>query len=99
MPGRLQRNAIRDGLECGKFSTPSGRFEARPNRKHPERIRCVLCHVTGYGPLDPDYRTAAPWQLVHMLTHRFPCGSCEMQFVSPGMYASHSMNVHGCDVL
>lgn len=98
MPGRLQRNSIRDGLQCGKFPTPTGRFEPRPARKHPDRIRCALCHLTGYGPLNPDWQTAAPWQLAHMLQHPFPCPQCAMEFVSAGMFAGHVMNVHGCSV-
>lgn len=97
MPGRLQRNFIRDGLQCGKYQTPVDRFEPRPHRKHPDRIACVLCGDAGYGPTNPDWQTAAPWQLIHMLDHPYGCWLCPMRFVSGGRQAGHVMQVHGCD--
>lgn len=96
MPGRLQRNFIRDGLRCGTYATPSGRFRPLPARKHPDRIECVLCGDTGYGPLEPDALSAAPWQLIHMLPHPYDCDRCSMRFVSGGRQAGHVMRVHGC---
>ncbi|QTF81570.1 hypothetical protein SEA_PULCHRA_54 [Microbacterium phage Pulchra] len=96
MTGRNQRQAIRDGLRCGTYSTPSGRFRLSPNRKHPSRIECVLCHVTGYGPVEPDVNTAAPWQLIHMLDHPYQCTACPQRFTTGGQQAIHLMRVHGC---
>lgn len=96
MAGSRQRQAIRDGLRCGTYPTPTGRFRLSPNRKHPKRIECVVCGITGYGPVEPDCLTAAPWQLIHMLDHPYACPSCPMKFTTGGQHASHVMRAHGC---
>ncbi len=88
MTGRNQRESIARMLIAGTLPTPRGRFESNPAARHPGRVACVLCGMTGYGPLEPTGRTASPWQLAHMVDHPFRC-RCGAAFLTPGRLATH----------
>jgi hypothetical protein len=94
MPGTEQDSAIRLLLRRGEIPTPRWRFQHQPlspGRKHLSvRIRCSLCHAMGYGPLDPTWKTAAAWQLQHMMAHPFKC-TCGMQFITGAILAKHAV--------
>jgi hypothetical protein len=86
MPGGVQTAAIRQFLERGIIPVPAGRFEPVGDRG--TRVRCVLCHHPGYGPVEPTPHTASPWQINHLMPHLYPC-RCGMRFAAPWHLAIH----------
>lgn len=96
MPGSRQLDAIRSAFRRGDLAMPRSRFEWMPRTHYPNgtkrgraKMRCVLCHAEGYGPLDPaDIRDASPWQVQHLLEHAYPC-VCGRAYVSANHLQQH----------
>lgn len=86
MTSRAQKWAIIRRFESGELTMPSGRFERVPNSGR--RIRCVLCHASGYGYTLPTLGTVSPWQVPCLLDHPTPC-RCGLRFHSPGHLSQH----------
>ena len=99
MPGRRQRDAVRDALRRGDLPTPVDRFEPTvtgvwPNGRPRSStyIRCVLCHSRGLGLRSPDWSTAVQWQLIHMTDHPWAC-TCGRSFISAAHLSQHIAGV------
>jgi len=86
MPGGVQRRSLAIALRKGIIPTPTGRFRRVSDTA--SKIECVECGQTGWGDVEPDVMTAAPWQLAHMMPHLYPC-SCGQRFTAPWHLATH----------
>lgn len=97
MPGSRQGDAIRFLLRKRLVPPAPTRFEEAGThpRTGSKKIRCRLCHMEGYGPLDPMFpgEHPAPWQLEHLLPHAYVCHNreCQMAFTNASRWAAHMM--------
>jgi hypothetical protein len=85
MTSRAQKQAILQEFRDGKRAIPAGRFERYNSHL---RVRCVFCHASGFGPLQPTPWDASPWQVPCLLNHPTDC-RCGLSFHSPGHLAQH----------
>lgn len=89
MSGARERAAFVKAHKTGE-GLPADRFEYLSDRSG--KVRCVICHRDGYGPVGPIRSTVAfdgssmpwdrwisPWQLDCLQDHTWPC-SCGRAF-------------------
>ena len=86
MSSRRQKRAIERELQSGLIPMPVGRFERVANSL---RVRCVLCHASGFGDVNPTVWSLSPWQVPCVLEHPSAC-RCGLTFHSPGHLSQHT---------